>query len=162
MVFSEAANRLLCSLGPMIQSMALNDLLESLENAASTLDRLNECQVYAKVWREVKAQIEDAVKKGRTDEVKKIMVESIAIDYSKTMGSSNDLTICEGNHNVPAEMSEDEANDLLEKAKRICYSICFSGIPKRRGPQESTVECGSESTTQRNTDILGNIANTKG
>ena len=106
--------------------MALEDLLQSLENAAGTLDRLGTYPEHATGLRDNKRQIEQARAEKNEGRVRQLIATDVANHFLYGMGSFWDLVICEGNDNVPEDMTASEANHMLETAKEdLVFSLLF-------------------------------------
>lgn len=109
-----------------VWEVALVDLLESLENAARSLDRMHAFPDYAMQLRESKRQIEDAISTDNQGLLKILLARDIAGLFLYGMGSFGDLLICKDNNNVPPDMTEDEAMSILEKVKEdLVFNLLF-------------------------------------
>lgn len=100
--------------------------MDSLENAASTLDRLRTYPEHSAELRSNRRQIEEALAAKNEARVKVLLATDVANHFFYGMGAFCDLVICEGNKNVPPDMSTDEANDMLESAKDdLVFNLLF-------------------------------------
>lgn len=111
----------------MTSLMALDDLLESIESLARSLDVID--SGYAHYFREIKKKVEDARASGDRKVLMYLILTDVADDFLKQMG----VLISDGQFHFPPDVSEEEVwHELDERMDDYFFNFLFWDTAKSR------------------------------